>query len=619
MAENDAKLELGFGVDTSTLERGFRRAAQSGDQHLGTLEKRAERAKQRLETSMGAAAEKVSGSIKGIGAAFAGGLLGGFAIGGASEIPNVIRDVTRSLAELKGEAQRAGIDVEQFQALDYAAKQSGVSIDALTDGLKEMQLRADEFVLTGKGSSAEAFQRLGYSADELKEKLKNPVALFDEIIARLKKFETAPAIRIADEVFGGTGGEQFVRFLDSSAKSLQQLQADARGAGVVLDRDIIAKGAEIDKAFQKLSDTIGTRLKGGIVSTAIAFDDFATKVQEFMNSVGGFDFWKNFRLGGSNPDVKPIENEMDRARAELAKRLNAGERFKTDGQELWTPPKYTPPVTTKKIGITGGVRFDADVLKVRDEIAALEAEQAALGKSAFEAARLRKETDLLAQARRDGVEVSPEIKARIDEESRAYATAASNLENARVKMNQARELQDFAGQELTSSLSGLLTGTQTVNDALDNLIQRLIEASLQAALLGSGPLAGLFGGSTGTGLVGALFSGFGGARAGGGDVASGKSYLVGEKGPELFSPGRSGSIVPNDVLKSIRAPSINIAPAQPAPSINFAPTVHVNANGGSHAQNADLAKQVTTGMQRMVRDTIIEEMRRQRRPNGALA
>ncbi|MFG1332525.1 hypothetical protein V5F41_14925 [Xanthobacter autotrophicus] len=616
MAENDGKLELGFGVDTSTLERGFRRAAQAGDQHLGTLEKRAERAKQRLETSMGAAAEKVSGSIKGIGAAFAGGLLGGFAISGVSEIPNVIRDVTRSLAELKGEAQRAGIDVEQFQALDYAAKQSGVSIDALTDGLKEMQLRADEFVLTGKGSSAEAFQRLGYSADELKEKLKNPVALFDEIIARLKKFETAPAIRIADEVFGGTGGEQFVRFLDSSAKSLQQLQAEAREAGVVLDRNIVAKGAEIDKAFQKLSDTIGTRLKGGIVSTAIAFDDFAAKVQEFMTSVGNFDFWKSFRLGGSNPDVKPIDNEMDRARAELAKRLNAGERFKTDGQELWQPPKYTPPVTPKKAGITSGERFDADVLRVRDEIQALEAEQAALGKSAFEATRLRKEQDLLTQARRDGVAVSPELRARIDEESRAYATASSNLENARAKMDQARELQDFAGQELTSSLSGLLTGTQTVNDALDNLIQRLIEASLQAALLGSGPLAGLFGGGTGTGLVGALFGGF---KAEGGDVSSGRSYIVGEKGPELFSPGRSGTVIPNDVLANIRAPSINIAPAQPSPSINFAPTVHVNANGGTYSQNADLAKQVTAGMQRMVRDTIIEEIRRQRRPNGALA
>lgn len=38
---------------------------------------------------------------------------------------------------------------------------------------------------------------------------------------------------------------------------------------------------------------------------------------------------------------------------------------------------------------------------------------------------------------------------------------------------------------------------------------------------------------------------FGGARADGGPVSAGKSYLVGERGPELFTPGASGFITPN--------------------------------------------------------------------------
>ena len=37
----------------------------------------------------------------------------------------------------------------------------------------------------------------------------------------------------------------------------------------------------------------------------------------------------------------------------------------------------------------------------------------------------------------------------------------------------------------------------------------------------------------------------GGARASGGPVMGGKSYLVGERGPELFTPGVSGGITPN--------------------------------------------------------------------------
>jgi phage-related minor tail protein len=39
-----------------------------------------------------------------------------------------------------------------------------------------------------------------------------------------------------------------------------------------------------------------------------------------------------------------------------------------------------------------------------------------------------------------------------------------------------------------------------------------------------------------------LLSAFGGARAGGGIVAKGQSYLVGERGPELFTPSGSGRI-----------------------------------------------------------------------------
>jgi phage-related minor tail protein len=39
-----------------------------------------------------------------------------------------------------------------------------------------------------------------------------------------------------------------------------------------------------------------------------------------------------------------------------------------------------------------------------------------------------------------------------------------------------------------------------------------------------------------------------GARANGGPVMGGGSYLVGERGPELFTPSSSGNITPNNAL-----------------------------------------------------------------------
>jgi len=41
---------------------------------------------------------------------------------------------------------------------------------------------------------------------------------------------------------------------------------------------------------------------------------------------------------------------------------------------------------------------------------------------------------------------------------------------------------------------------------------------------------------------------FGGGKAVGGPVSMGKTYLVGEKGPELFSPSSNGNIIPNNKL-----------------------------------------------------------------------
>ena len=50
------------------------------------------------------------------------------------------------------------------------------------------------------------------------------------------------------------------------------------------------------------------------------------------------------------------------------------------------------------------------------------------------------------------------------------------------------------------------------------------------------------------GIGGVISRVFGGGKAAGGPVSSSKSYVVGEKGPELFVPNTNGMIVPNDAL-----------------------------------------------------------------------
>jgi hypothetical protein len=60
------------------------------------------------------------------------------------------------------------------------------------------------------------------------------------------------------------------------------------------------------------------------------------------------------------------------------------------------------------------------------------------------------------------------------------------------------------------------------------------------------------------GIGGVIDRVFGGGKAAGGAVSSNKSYIVGERGPELFLPNTSGMIVPNNKLSGAGGSVYNI-------------------------------------------------------------
>lgn len=87
-------------------------------------------------------------------------------------------------------------------------------------------------------------------------------------------------------------------------------------------------------------------------------------------------------------------------------------------------------------------------------------------------------------------------------------------------------------------------------ETVKGLIAEAVAADLTKKLFGgladNGQTKGSGWAGSALSFVGSLF---GGARAEGGPVAGGVPYLVGERGPELFVPQGSGSIVPNKAMK----------------------------------------------------------------------
>ena len=105
-----------------------------------------------------------------------------------------------------------------------------------------------------------------------------------------------------------------------------------------------------------------------------------------------------------------------------------------------------------------------------------------------------------------------------------------------------------------------------------------------------GFLSGLFGGggSSGGGFFSTLLGGlgFGGFLEGGGDVAPGKAYVVGEKHPEFFVPKQAGQV----------APSLSVGR-----STNHTSIVHMHIHGVSDFDSFKRSQgQIMAGMQRQI-------------------
>lgn len=176
-------------------------------------------------------------------------------------------------------SQTANVGAEALQELKFAGAQLGIELEAITDGLKEVTLRADEFATTGGGPAAEAFERLNLSQAEVQELLKDTDKLFTVLINRLRETgDAAATVRISDELFGGSAGEQFVRFVNQSSSAIADLRNEARELGIVLSEDAVRGADEARDRLRVLGDVLRLNVSRAIVENSERITEFADRV-----------------------------------------------------------------------------------------------------------------------------------------------------------------------------------------------------------------------------------------------------------------------------------------------------------------------------------------------------
>ena len=180
------------------------------------------------------------------------------------------------------------------------------------------------------------------------------------------------------------------------------------------------------------------------------------------------------------------------------------------------------------------------------------------------------------------------------------------LEKSKKAAEELKEKMKQIGEEIESSIKNNLrdaiTGAQSFGDAMTNVLNRIrdkiIDSQLDKLFSGFGDA---FSGGEKKGLGGFLGSILGGLFANGGRPPVNKPSVVGERGPELFVPTSSGTIIPNSALGG--------------KSVTNVITVNVDASGsqvaGSDTEGNELGEQIAAAIQ--------SELIKQKRVGGLLA
>ncbi|MBB5754630.1 phage tail length tape measure family protein [Prosthecomicrobium pneumaticum] len=422
-------------------------------------------------------------------------------------------------------------------------------------------------------AAAYAFSSFGDQADDIETQLKRHAALVKDIQAawgdaadgidgyatksaaelRVAASAQIEALRnqigtLASDLANGFGtlealgwtGKSRLRVAEEFAPfeaAIQRLREQAAAGRPDIEGFVraIAEIADADPANTALRDVANQMFETARAARDVAsrrdalqgfFDSVASGARSLANETAGAIDRLNDLLRIA-PTVRARAEEAYRSGIASAK--SAGERASVEASWL----AFLDREAGQRMADTGGVPKSNPANDLRSDYGV----PTKTATNAAEAARKRIEdvTDALArqtaalgltareQAQLDAVQRAG-LKT-FDRQAVSIMASAGALYDLQQQAKAAAAASDFFAGATYDALSGLILKGDSLNEVFSRLALSIADAALQASLLGSGPLAGLFGTSKASGgsggLLSALFGGLFGGGATGGLFASG--------------------------------------------------------------------------------------------------
>ena len=177
------------------------------------------------------------------------------------------------------------------------------------------------------------------------------------------------------------------------------------------------------------------------------------------------------------------------------------------------------------------------------------------------------------------------LQTKIDKLVATRDLNAAELENFKTLNMLDGKWQEIAStieNGVVNAIEGAIQGTKTLGEVASSVFNQIASQLLRMGV---------------NYALGGMFPNLFPQRAEGGPVKGGSPYIVGEKGPELFVPGSSGNIVPNNQMRGSNV------------------VVNVDASGSSVEGDSGAAQELGS----MLAAAIQAELVKEKRPGGLLA
>lgn len=464
-----------------------------------------------------------SGIKKGLGSVtsalfnFKTAIAGAVGVGGIGLLVKNSLEATDRIGKLSGVL---GISTKDLQTFKLASEIGGIELETFAKGVRRFTDNIGDFKI-GVGEAKVSFEQLGITTQDVLAIENDQVALLGLVADKLNKVEDgAIKTKLAIEIFGGRGAE-LINVLDGGTDALIKFAEESQRFGSLTSGQV--------KAVENFNDSV-VRLKTAffnIVNQIVAnlspafqkFSDFLT--DKLVNAFG----------------------ETEEASMKFAQRL------------------ANSILDAIEFSAKGLVVFANNIIKTFNELIAV------FNKIPFvKDADFIKKTFVLPEGFEDSLkEVRDTINQIGKSTESVFGTSPEKIKNTTEQVSKLEDrlkrLQNASDQFGTSISQGfekaILEG-QRLADTLREIGQEIIRIALRKTV--TEPGGEFLGGLIKTG-IGSILKGIGGSspvtgvvrpgfRSIGGSVKGGSPYVVGEKGAELFIPGRSGTIVPNNAIGS---------------------------------------------------------------------